>query len=72
MKDLFNIEKSAFRKGEYVGYACGVWHIKRTNSSYGNWIAYHRESEFSPIYAFRLDEMSHKLQAFTENHSVAA
>ena len=30
MKNLPNIEKSGFRAGEYVGYACGtVWRIRR-------------------------------------------
>lgn len=26
---LHNIEKSGFRKGEYVGYANGVWRIRK-------------------------------------------
>lgn len=27
---MLNIEKSVFRKGEYVGYAAGlVWHIRK-------------------------------------------
>jgi hypothetical protein len=34
---LTNIEKSAFRRGEYVGYAAGlVWHIRRDGRE---WIA---------------------------------
>lgn len=32
MQDLPNIEKSAFRPGQYVGYAAGVWYI----AHYGN------------------------------------
>ena len=28
MKTLLNVEKSAFRRGEYVGYCHGVWQIK--------------------------------------------
>lgn len=32
-----NIEKSAFRKGEYVGYAAGyVWHIRKDGRE---WVA---------------------------------
>lgn len=27
MRSLLNIERSAFRPGEYVGYARGVWRI---------------------------------------------
>lgn len=29
MENYSHIERSAFRKGEYVGYAQGVWRIKR-------------------------------------------
>ena len=37
MKSLTNIEKSAFRPGEYVGYAGGlVFHIRRDGRE---WIA---------------------------------
>ena len=32
-----NIEKSAFRRGEYVGYANGVYKIRR--DGYGGWVA---------------------------------
>ena len=37
MKALLNIEKSAFRKGEYVGYCHGVWLIQK---QLGRWRAY--------------------------------
>lgn len=41
MRNLPNIEKSGFCKGEYVGYGSGlVWEIKKANTSYGNWVAY--------------------------------
>ena len=37
MRNYTNIEKSAFRKGEYVGYACGlVWNIRKDGRE---WIA---------------------------------
>lgn len=36
MKSLTNIEKSAFRRGEYVGYCQGAWRIRRS-SDY--WVA---------------------------------
>lgn len=29
MKNFHNIEPSGFRKGEYIGYAHGVWRITR-------------------------------------------
>jgi len=62
MRSLPNIEKSACRKGEYVGYAHGVWIIKKTNSSFGNWCATHRDNQrMPPLFAFRLDDLSAKL-----------
>lgn len=40
MKNLHNVEKSAFRRGEYVGYAAGsVWRITRVASG---WMAANR------------------------------
>jgi hypothetical protein len=67
---MFNIEKSAFRKGEYVGYAdrC-VFRITRTNSSYGNWCACVSHGDNAEkyrnhfVFAFRLSDMSAKLSA---------
>lgn len=40
MKSLPNIEPSAFRKGEYVGYCHGVWRIMRSAAGGGSWFAY--------------------------------
>ena len=41
MKNFFNLEKSAFHKGEYVGYCEGkVYRITKTNSSFGTWAAH--------------------------------
>ena len=57
-----HIEKSAFRKGEYVGYCLGsVYVIKKTNSSYGNWIAFNRNNFNDYLYAFTLQDMDNKL-----------
>lgn len=63
MRDYYNVEKSASHKGEYIGYGGGVWMIRKTNSTYGNWVAV---KQYAPqtdkaIYAFRLSEMSRKL-----------
>ena len=63
-----NIEKSAFNRGEYVGYAaCSVWRIARSNSSFGRWAA-RCDSPISDvvtrnttIFAWTLDDMSAKL-----------
>ncbi len=67
-----NIEKSAFRRGEYVGYAAGyVFRVERSSSSFGNWQA--RLARFNPVnprlsnrifYAFTLSDMGDKLDAF--------
>jgi len=65
MNNLPNIEKSAFRKGEYVGYSNGVWMIRKTNSSYGNWSARHRDNNRIPlIFGFTLADVSKKLTDF--------
>lgn len=65
MKNLTNIEKSAFKKGEYVGYGHGVWHITKSNSSYGTWAARHRDDNRAPIlFAFSLKKLSTKLSAY--------
>jgi len=62
MKNYANIEKSGFRKGEYVGYANGkVFKIKKSNSTYGNWFAHNQSNYNEQIYAFGLDSMSEKL-----------
>lgn len=35
MKNFHNIDKSAFRQGEYVGYAAGtVWRIRRCENGW--------------------------------------
>ena len=57
---LHNIEKSAFRKGEYVGYACGfVFHIRKDGR---DWIAYAQGSGLSPIVRPSLALMSVALE----------
>ena len=62
MKNYLNIEKSAFRKGEYVGYSNGkVFHIRKSNSSFGNWHAANRDNWNEQVFAFGLASMSQKL-----------
>ena len=62
MQNLPNIEPSKFRKGEYVGYACGVWHITKSTSSFGKWCARHRDNQRMPtLFAFSLRDLSRKL-----------
>ena len=59
-----NIEKSVFRKGEYVGYCEGkIYHIRKSSSSYGTWFAYNRDNYNDQLFAFGLASMSEKLEA---------
>ena len=67
MKNYPNIDKSAFRKGEYVGYCEGrIYHISKSNSSFGTWFAYNRDNYNDQIFAFGLAAMSEKLEAKQE------
>jgi hypothetical protein len=69
-----NIEKSAFHRGEYVGYAaCSVWRIERSTSSFGRWAA-RCDSPIADIvtrnltiFAWTLDDMSAKLVAASKD-----
>ena len=62
MKNYPNIEKSAFRRGEYVGYSSGkVFRITKSNSSFGNWHAANRDNWNEQLFAFGLDSLSAKL-----------
>ena len=64
---MHNIEKSLSKKGQYVGYGDSrIFFIRKTNSSYGNWIACDTQSRpkdrLPDIYAFTLKSMSSKLE----------
>lgn len=62
-----NIEKSAFRRGEYIGYAAGkVWRIVKSTSSFGAWQAFPRDGGNVFVYAFRLSDMGGKLAALKD------
>jgi len=62
MKNFPNIDKSAFRKGEYVGYCEGrVYRIAKLGGGY--WRAINQFDSADQIYAFGLEAMSNKLQA---------
>jgi len=64
---MHNIEKSAFRRGEYVGYAHGVWRITKSKSPFGTWCATHTtEVRRGSVYAFRLKDLSTELQRIAE------
>lgn len=48
MHSLSKIERSAFRKGEYVGYAHGVWRISRGYR--GGWSAMRESGHGGYVY----------------------
>jgi len=57
-----NIDKSAFRRGEYVGYANGNWIIRSTGNG---WRAIHRDNRAAPfITGETLGEISQQLEAY--------
>jgi hypothetical protein len=64
MKSLPNIEPSAFHKGEYVGYADGVWKI--TRYGYG-WRAVHRDASRYAQQGRTLEELSAQLERITRS-----
>lgn len=67
MKNLPNIAKSEYRKGEYIGYCdMGILHIYKANTSYGNWAASFRNDDRRnvSIFAHTLTEMSEKIKGF--------
>ncbi len=72
MRNLHNIEKSAFRKGEYVGYANGVWHISKSNSSSGTWFARRVDDPNIQMFAFGLEAMSRKLTVYEDRTKPAS
>ena len=65
----FNIEKSVFRRGEYVGYSGTlVWRITKSNNSSGKWHARNDSRDIQTVNTFveawTLDEMGNKLASF--------
>jgi outer membrane protein assembly factor BamB len=72
MKNYSNIEKSAFHRGEYIGYAGGeVYRICKANSSYGTWFAYNQNEYNDQIFAFGLYSLSQKLTAIANKLAIA-
>jgi hypothetical protein len=76
----YNIEKSGFHRGEYVGYAAGyVFKVTKSTSSFGNWSA--RLARYNPVnprlsnrifYGFTLADLSDKLDAFAKEMEAKA
>lgn len=49
MKTFHNIDKSEFRKGEYVGYGHGLWRIHRHSTGAKRWRARHISKADMPV-----------------------
>jgi hypothetical protein len=71
-KSFPNIDKSAFRRGEYVGYSEGgkVWKITKANpnGSRAKWLA---QTGRQFLYAGTLEEISEKLSSLGDAATVA-
>jgi len=71
-----NIGRSGFRRGEYVGYANGVWHIRRITrgGKTSRWEASFpcilRADSRPAIVARTLRDLSTHLAAYVECHPV--
>ncbi len=63
MRYLHNIEKSGFRKGEYVGYSDGVWRIVKVSNI---WRAIHVNGKYWSVEAPTLAELSPLLRTAQE------
>lgn len=61
MLSLHNIEKSGFRKGEYVGYALGAWTIRRGAAG---WLAIRQNDPRDMLSAQTLERLSKLLDDF--------
>ena len=63
MRNFPNIEKSAFHKGQYVGYGANqVWRITKSNSSFGNWCCRSLSDHSRYFLAFGLSNISKQLE----------
>lgn len=58
MKSMHNVEKSVFRKGEYVGYADGAWRIVKVGKL---WRAVHQNGKHWSVKAKTLEDVSKSL-----------
>lgn len=73
MRHFTNIEPSAFRRFQYVGYADGVWHINRSGTG---WLAVKTlghntetgDTRYSTLHARTLAELSALLSTWSKTH----
>lgn len=67
MKNYTNIERSTFRKSEYVGYGDGVWKIVK----YGDvWYAHHVDNKYADLKEYTLASLSSKLKSYSSSRTV--
>lgn len=66
MRDLHNVEKSTFRKGEYVGYANGVWRIRKRAGG-----AWRGDKDGASVYGATLADISSELDAVDAANTAA-
>lgn len=66
MKNLLNIEPSAFHKGRYIGYGNGLWTITKYG---GMWRAYRRR-DGKVLHRSTLIELSEELLKEANLHGV--
>lgn|GEM_PF-4830457 len=63
MKNLPNIDKAAFRRGEYVGYCNGAQRIRRCSAGWETYALGSSAGKFEPARASTLEELSAILAA---------
>lgn len=61
MKSLPHIEKSGFRKGEYVAYINGTQRVRRSGVGWSTYVLGSSSGEFTPISAPTLEAMDAKI-----------
>jgi len=69
MKNLLNIDKSAFRKGEYVGYCNGAQRIRKVGNQWQTYSLGSQAGKFIPASAETLAELSKKLAMAKQSES---
>ena len=62
MKMSHNIEKSAFRKGEYIGYCKGAQRIHKVSGGWATYALGSSSGTFVPCFGRTLAELGAKLE----------
>ena len=67
MKSFHNIERSAFHRGQYVGFADGAWNIRRDGNG---WMARPAYAKYPAFHRRTLAEVSAFLDTIVPERSV--